>query len=312
MMKQIISLAVALTFFIPLQSKSQGCSDAGFCTMGTLKPQTESDTAYKHSASLSFSFGIGDEKVKIIQIIPELVFGIFKNNSVQIKIPFTSVSGNLGNNSGVGDLSVSITQTIKETQNAKWNFSLGAKIPSGETGAGPTTGLFASSFPMPYQTGLGTTDLIVGTSLKYKKWNYALGFQGILKDENENSFSHITWYGNNDARKYFESSQLRRGNDALVRIEKSFPLKKINLSFGLLNIIHLNPSSIVDSTGTRVEVKGSDGLTVNVTGNMIYEISKRTQFNFSFGVPAIVRDARPDGLTRKLVLTAGVNFRFGK
>ena len=76
--------------------------------------------------------------------------------------------------------------------------------------------------------------------------------------------------------------------------------------------MHLNSASIVDSTGTRVDVKGSDGLTVNVTGNARYEISKRTLINFSFGFPTIVRDARPDGLTRKVVATAAFSFKFGK
>ncbi|HLG34651.1 MAG TPA: hypothetical protein VI757_07180, partial [Bacteroidia bacterium] len=134
----------------------------------------------------------------------------------------------------------------------------------------------------------------------------------ILSDDNQNKFLRSKWFGNADAQKYFESNQLRRGNDALLRIERKFELKKVTLSFGVLNIIHLQKSSIVDSTGARIEVKGSDGLTLNVTGSLRYEILKRTLLNFSFGVPTIVRDARPDGLTRKLVLTAGVNYRFGK
>ena len=70
-MKQIIFLAAVLTALIPLQSKSQGCSDAGFCTMGTLKPHSESDTSYRHSVKLSFSYGIGEQNTKITQVIPE-------------------------------------------------------------------------------------------------------------------------------------------------------------------------------------------------------------------------------------------------
>ncbi|HLG36379.1 MAG TPA: hypothetical protein VI757_15990, partial [Bacteroidia bacterium] len=171
-MKQIIFLAVVLTFFIPLKSKSQGCSDVGFCTIGTLKPQSESDSAYRHSATLSFSFGIGDEKTKIYQVIPELELRILKNNSLQIKMPFVSVRGNLGDNSGVGDISFSMTQTVKETDNTKFNFTLGFKFPTGTTAELTTVPVINPVVPLPmhYQTGLGTTDLILGASMKYKKW----------------------------------------------------------------------------------------------------------------------------------------------
>ena len=293
---------------------SQGCSDAGFCTMGNLKPQSDVDTTYKHSASLSLSYGIGEQNTTIVLIIPELEFEIFKNNSIQIKIPYISVSGNLGENSGVGDISFSITQILKETENTKLNLTLGFKIPAGATDKETTVPVINPlvPFPMPYQTGLGTTDLILGASMKCKMWNLALGFQGILSNGNKNEFLKSSWFVNADAQKYFESNQLRRGNDALLRIERRFDLKKITLSFGVLNIIHLQESSIIDSTGNRVGVKGSDGLTVNVTGTALYEISKRTLLNFSFGFPTIVRDARPDGLTRKLVLTAGIKYQFGK
>lgn len=310
-MKKIILRAVICIYFIPLHAKSQGCSDAGFCTIGNLKPQSVVDTSFKHSASLSFTYGIGEQKTNIIQIIPELEFRVFKNNSVQVKIPYTSVTGNLGSNSGVGDLALSITQILKQTESTILNFTLGFKFPSGAADYGNN---IADGFPlpMPYQTSLGTTDLILGASLIYRKWNFALGFQGILSDKNNNMFlkSNVLPPTNENAKKYFESSQLRRGNDALLRIERKFELKKVTLSLGILNIIHLQKSSIVDSTGVRVNVIGSDGLTVNVTGIMHYEISKQTLLNFSFGVPTIVRDARPDGLTRKLVLTTGLKYNF--
>ena len=307
-MKKIFLFISVLFFLCVHHAKSQGCSDAGFCTMGNLQPQSDADTSYKHNAAVLFNYGIGEQKTIITQIIPEIEFSFLKNNSLQIKIPYVSASGYLGSNSGAGDLSITVSQTVKKTVNSKLSFSAGIKIPTGTTDEDALN----RPRPMPYQTGLGTTDIILGAGLKFRKWNFAFGFQGILSDQNKNGFLRSKWLDDADAQKYFESNQLRRGNDALLRIEKSFSLKKLTLSAGVLNIIHLNASSIVDSTGTRVDVNGSDGLTVNITGKAKYEISKRAEINFSFGFPTIVRDARPDGLTRKVVAAAAFNFKFGK
>ena len=305
-MKKII-LFISVLFFFPVhQVNSQGCSDAGFCTMGNLKPQSEADTSFNHSASVSFSYGIGEQKTTIYQIISEIEFSFLKNNSIQIKAPYVFVNGNLGSNTGAGDISLSITQTIKYSDTTQLSFTGGIKLPTGSEDTGKD---FGFPLPMPYQSTLGTTDLILGASFKHNSWNIAVGLQAILSDENKNQFLRSR-FAVPEAQKYFESNQLRRGNDALLRIEKSFSLKKLTLSAGLLNIIHLNAASIVDSAGNRVTVNGSDGLTVNVTGNAQYEISNRTLINFSFGFPTIVRDARPDGLTRKLVLIAGLRFGF--
>ena len=83
---------------------------------------------------------------------------------------------------------------------------------------------------------------------------------------------------------------------------------------GLLGIYRLTEDEITDDTGTQVAVEGSDGLTMNITATAAYAVSNRFGLQLMFGAPAVVRDVRPDGLTRSLVLNLGFryNFNFSK
>ena len=131
-MKKIFFL-FAVFVLIHHQAKSQGCSDAGFCTIGTLQPQQLSDTIFKNNFKLTLSYGQGEQGVTIFQTIPEFEFSFFKNNSIQIKVPYSVINGNLGNNNGVGDVSFSITQTLVKTNKLKFNVTIGTKIATGKS-----------------------------------------------------------------------------------------------------------------------------------------------------------------------------------
>jgi hypothetical protein len=53
--------------------------------------------------------------------------------------------------------------------------------------------------------------------------------------------------------------------------------------------------------GQRETISGSDGLTIN--GNLIsaYSFNKKNSLELSLATPFVVRDIRPDGLTRSFV-----------
>lgn len=306
-MNRVILLPVVIFFFAFTKSFSQGCSDAGFCTIGALAPYPVPDSSFKYLAKLSVSYGIGEQRTKHLQLIPELEVSFIKKNTIQLKVPYVSVHGNLGDNSGVGDVALSISQKIIDKENSDLSVTVGVKLPTGTT----NTAENGISLPMPYQTGLGTTDLILGVSYKYKKWNLSSGYQRVLNNKNENGFLHST--DNSDvANKYFESNLLDRGDDALIRIERNFPGNKIKLFAGILAIYRLEADKIINDAGTQVALKGSDGLTLNVTGRAQYDFSVRSGVSLLFGTPVKFRDVRADGLTRKLVLTASYQVRFGR
>ena len=164
---------------------------------------------------------------------------------------------------------------------------------------------------MPYQTGLGTFDLILGVSYHYDMWRIGAGYQAILDDNNINRY--LSSNGRNvSERAYFNSNMLRRGDDALIRLERSIVWKKLDFSVGLLSIYRLQKDKIINAGGLTETLKGSEGITLNLTAGMNYEISKQVDCYLLYGSPLIVRDVRADGLTREFVLSFGFQFNFGK
>lgn len=311
-MKSIKIIYALFLFIITANSSySQGCSDAGFCTMGSSKPSGIVDSLYRQHFKFTLSYGAGEQGVTVVQAIPELELSFFKNNSIQLKLPFNTITGNLGDNNGVGDVALSITQRFVRNASNSFSFSAGMKLPTGTTDEASDN---TYSLPMPYQTGLGTTDLVVGAAWNYKTWNVSAGYQTVLNHDNKNTFLRSRYPGDSDAAGYFESNLLERGDDALLRIEKQFHIKKFMITPGLLGIYRLTEDKITDETGKQVAVKGSDGITLNITATAAYAVSNRFDLQLMFGAPAVVRDVRPDGLTRSLVLNLGFryNFNFSK
>lgn len=129
---------------------------------------------------------------------------------------------------------------------------------------------------------------------------------------------HRYWAGVPEARGYFESFALERANDAVVRIQYAIPIKRITLQPGLLAIHHLGKDSRLefkDGTGNmeipdRVDIAGSEGLTLNFTADARYRLNDSWSIEASFGSPMVVRQVRPDGLTRSMVLSVGPRFVF--
>ena len=311
-MKKSISLIILLLIISIIKVNSQGCSDAGFCTMGSLNHDENYDSLKLNSAKVIFSYGIGEEGTTIIQTIPEVNFTLVKNNTIQLRLPYLFINGNLRSNNGIGDLALSITQSFVKKEKIKLNVTVGIKIASNQSddliGTEATNVLLP--LPMPYQTSLGTNDLVLGTSLEYNKWYLGMGYQHVITNKNKNLFLRTRWSGNSDAQKYFESNLLNRGDDALLRVERIFNIKKFSCTAGLIGIYRMQEDKISNFQNVEIDVNGSDGLTLNLTGSTQYNFSQNFGLNFSFGMPLKVREVRPDGLTRKLVLNTSLNYFF--
>ncbi|MEZ4804101.1 MAG: hypothetical protein R2852_01055 [Bacteroidia bacterium] len=56
------------------------------------------------------SFATGEQKVQIV--IPQLEFNAKLNdkNALQLKLPYSFISGNLGSNNGLGDITLSFSK----------------------------------------------------------------------------------------------------------------------------------------------------------------------------------------------------------
>jgi len=288
---------------------SQGCSDAGFCTIGNIHTiPLDSIKEKKNKLSLLFTNGIGDQGVYVFTPGIQYEFEANAHFSFQSKITGNYASGNLGSAGGAGDLFLSSTYLFNSKKKTKNSFTLGVKLP---LNAGDLR-FENNPLPMQYQSSLGTVDLIIGYKLGVKRLSVNFAWQLPLTGRNRNTF--LPQYLNTPAAyAYAPSNDFNRKGDVLLRIAYQIISKdKWKWNSSLLSIYHLGEDTYVDRniSNKPVNIAGSEGLTVNITSMFAYKINKVITIGLSGGLPLVVRKVRPDGLTRAFALTPEINFNF--
>lgn len=285
---------------------AQGCSDAGVCTMGPLRQEQGEAGDARHKISLSVAAGWGDDDVFVLTPAVQYSFVPVKGIEVQAKISANRASGRLGVASGWGDVLLDVVKTTQLSSSAKLSVVAGVKVPLSHSDMRKDS----LSLPMQYQSLLGTYDGIIGASLSYKRWLFSMGYQQPLINVNTNMFASALWPGNT-ADVYPESNDFRRKADVIAKVSYSLvALKKWHITPGLLAIYHVSEDEYTNIDTKRTEaIKGSDGATLNVTLNIGRSVAKWT-FGLLAGRPVIVRDLRPDGLTRSITLLPEISYKF--
>ncbi len=284
---------------------AQGCSDAGFCTIGAMKAGT--NTTKNSSIGLSFGINGGEEGTSIFIPQIELTKKLGKKGFLEAYIPFVIASGDLGDNASIGDLILTYTRQIHREKSIVINSTISTRISTGNADATDNN----MALPMPYQSNLGTTDLILGLSAKWRKHlSAAVGYQQPIIQYNKNDYLPANLSGNATG-DYFASRQLERKGDVLLRIQGHISIKKFGIAAGPLFIYHLGEDIVTLSNGSELSLTGSDGLTLNITANAYYQF-KNWRADVSVGTPTIVRDSRPDGLTRSFTLVPRITYNFKK
>lgn len=228
-----LSLSLLIALVAPFAGNSQGCSDAGFCTMGAMKPDQPYNKRIQiklRSMEMSFYRGTTTLTPIIYVATADLNFGINPRNTFQVKLPYQAITGRLANTSGMGDISLCFTRQMYSSDQFSVNWSLGTKIPSNDSDKARADG---RPLPMYYQTSLGTYDFISGVSLINRKWLLATGIQVPL-NKNNNQFVWSAWDGVPDDLKayvdeYNQARELKRGVDVMVRVERNFRFSRFNL-----------------------------------------------------------------------------------
>jgi len=282
---------------------SQGCSDAGFCTMSDFKPEeADSLTASVNKLLFGVTFGSADHNISVFGTYLEYNRKFGRKFGVDIKATTLSQSGNGVSTFGVGDLFLSGSYRI----NKIFGLTMGVKVPL-------TDGnrlLNNQPLPMDYQSSLGTFDLIIGSGFNLKKLQMVLAVQYPLT-QNSNTFLSSDYSADNALSGFQSTNKYIRSSDILFRISYTFKLgKKLNLIPGLLPIYHLSNDKFTDFDQIQKEIVGSEGLTLNANLYLNYEINNNSNVQLIFGAPLIIRDARPDGLTRHYVFSLEYNFSF--
>lgn len=309
MIKKTLLLCYLVSVY-NMQLYAQGCSDAGFCSAGNLKGGHAMETVDTPQHSVGFTFIAGSGEKGTMVYIPqvELQFALKKNRSVEIKLPYNIANGDLGSHSGLGDIIATYSGGIKQKHTSlQLNYSLGLRIGTGQADAKDANG---NPLPMVYQNSLGTTDIIAGLHANYKKYlNVAVGYQQPIFQYNHNGY----YIGD-----YFPARELKRKGDVLLRIEGQYNWKHCGIAAGPLFIYHLGkdkvtvPDYFITPTRTyEVELNGSEGLTLNMAISGYYQW-QHCRLDITAGEPFVVRDVRPDGLTREWVIAPKFTYFFGK
>ncbi len=273
-----------------LSSTGQGCSDAGVCTVAGLDSGSGDDNSVI-TTKISTIVGLGEQNVINLSTEFNVVIPTFSNQLVQIKMPYNITIGNLGNTSGLGDISITLNQLLLNGSSSNLTLIGGLKIPSNDA----NSTLNGFPLPMAYQPSLGTYDLILGISSVIKNWQFGLGYQHSFS-HNLNEFEHRLdnpQYFNN----YNESYHLKRADDIMARVEYRFNLKKIKLMAGALPIYHLGEDEIREGQ----KIANSSGLTLNLVAKAKKDLKNNWFMEFLLAAPIIDKEVRPDGLTRSFV-----------
>jgi hypothetical protein len=105
-----LKLLILTLVILAQQAYTQGCSDAGFCTMGAMKP----DQPYNKKLpiklrSMEVSFYRGTTTISPVIYVANLdmSFNLIDDKTFfQVKVPYQAVNGNFGSTSGLGDFSL--------------------------------------------------------------------------------------------------------------------------------------------------------------------------------------------------------------
>ncbi|HEV8513202.1 MAG TPA: hypothetical protein VGQ59_07985, partial [Cyclobacteriaceae bacterium] len=256
-----------LFLIISFYSFAQGCSDAGFCTMGAMKPdQPYNKKIAVKLRSMEISFYRGSTTLTPIIYVAtaDMNFSLNRKTTFQIKIPFQHVEGRLATTSSLSDLSLCVTRNIYSSDKFDLNWSVGGKIPSNNSDFFTSDG---NALPMYYQTSLGTWDVISGISLINRRWLIATGIQ-IPLNQNNNQFDWHRWDNGNPTdpeefeyvKLYPNSTYLKRGTDVMLRVERNFRLSRFNFSVGLLPIYRITADKVTNFKGERTsfDLKGNE------------------------------------------------------
>lgn len=300
-MKKIIMIGL-LGLLSQHETNAQGCSDAGFCTLPYRHAKTgQSGELKRHGFSVESSYNIGEEQTTVIGLSVQYDRRIGSAVTWSNKLTAANMNGSFGNAFNAGDLYSTITFVPDKGRSTTVSLLAGVKIPF--TGANDK--INGVSLPMVFQSSLGTYDLIAGASFLLSKWDINAAIQVPFINGNKNSF--LSTYS--PVPGFFSTNLFERKADVLLRI--GYPLtagNKWKFNPNLLGIYHLGKDSYENIFGKRESITGSDGFTLNANLQVKYLMANNRSLQFSVATPLVVRDARPDGLTRSLVVSAGYHF----
>jgi hypothetical protein len=280
----------------------QGCSDAGFCTINSFKPNGSDSVELNNQLKIGAFYGNADNSISVYGGYIEFNRQLNKKFVLDAKLTTIAQNGNDFSTFGLSDIFLNINYKASE----KWKLTLGAKLPLSK--ANKIENNFA--LPMDYQSSLGTLDLILGIGYEIRKFQLVAAIQQPLT-QNDNQFISSNFPMDSKFRTFQSTNKFQRSGDVLFRVSYPFKLNsKLKLTPSVLPIYHLTNDKYTDEFNLVSEILGSKGLTLNSNIYLDYEINTKNFLQINIGMPFIVRESRPDGLTRSIVMNFEYRIKF--
>jgi hypothetical protein len=293
---------------ISFNAFSQGCSDAGFCSLGALKNVSIGNQP-KQMLDFGFNFGYGEQKT--LTYNPYLQYGVMLNDKwfIQGKLTSTYAKGFLGDKFDLGDIYG--VATYKPTTDANNIIHLlgGIKIPLTTSNDKNANGL---PLPLDYQSSIGTYDVIGGINYVFHKHIEAdLALQLPIIQNNKSTFSPALYPADNRTDHFAPTTNFERKPDVLFRLGVYINLPAaITLKPNLLAIYHLGQDTYQNTAGSRDQLIGTKGLTINEGITLTKQFKNNNRLELLTAMPIKGRQVRADGLTRKWVLNVQYTIAF--
>ncbi len=300
-------LFIALLTLANLGSRTQGCSDAGACSAGSLGLHDQENAATDLLLSYSQSIGLADKESLVFGSELRVSHQVFPTTSLEVRVPYFITVGNLATTSGVGDLMLTLSQVVRQGERSTLTVVAGGRLKTNDANKKAD----GQPLPMVYQSSLGTNDIIAGLAWQSEQWSVSMAYQHPFG----NNLNEYLRPESNDVPEnelYYESAFLKRGDDLMIRVQRTLNINAVNnLVVGALPIYRLQQDEI-RRNGKYEELPDSDGITFNLYVNWFRSFGENKLFNLSLGVPLHAREYRADGLTRTAIVSAGLVFKFLK
>jgi len=279
---------------------SQGCSDAGVCSLD----YEESENNYK--ISLTQSFGLSDE----VAILTSTLKGKFKiyDTYLTAHIPFVHARNRRHYANGIGDILLSLGIPFQD-----FILNAGTKIATNNADNTYSN----TTLPMAFQSSQATNDLLFTLNYKYENYKFTIGYQHVLSSNVKN---HHIIKNTNDSALY-STYNLKRGNDIMLSAISKIEYGDFSYTYGTNLIYRLSETSsdlppdykimtVNDTLQNGAKVNGSDGLTMNLLGSMHNELTDYSELILDVGFPIIYRKNIIDGLKRNFQLNITFAYSF--
>lgn len=296
-------ITIALCVLCADYSYSQGCSDAGLCTMNSFKPHSHDSTeGFDNQIKVGAFFGRADNSISVFGNYVEYNRRVSKKLGLDAKLTTTAQSGNGITVFGLSDIFLNANYSVSEL----FALTLGIKIPLSKAKGTHDNG----PLPMDYQSSLGTFDLLFGFGYTYETVQLVAALQ-IPLTQNENNFLAGAYPIDSRMRAFQSTKNYQRSGDVLFRV--SYPIiinSEFRITPSILPIYHLTNDKYTDEFYVEREISGSQGLTLNGNLYVDYEVGRESSIQLNVGIPFMVRDARPDGLTRSIAANVEYRIKF--